>query len=254
MLYGIDWRWLLSGLLATGMGCAGPVVQTPSTTAPALYPSSDGVIRAMPGTQEAALSAGGAQTNGHGVEDYRVGPQDLLDVNVFGVKELSGTVRVDARGFITLPLIGQVEAGGLTSSELEKRIADKLGENYLQNPNVTIFIKEFASQRVTIEGAVGRPGIYALSGATTLLQAIALAGGLGQLAAADDIKLFRGGAQGQKTMFSFDLGKIRKGEMQDPVLQGNDVVVVNKSGSREFLRDSLFRDTIDLLNPFKIFN
>lgn len=182
--------------------------------------------------------------------EYRIGSHDLMQISVFGVPELSGDVRVNGRGFISMPLIGVIDAKDLTSSELAARIEGKLAEDYLQDPHVTIFIKEYASQRFTIDGAVDTPGIYAMTGKTTLLQGIALAGGLASLANPKDVRLFRLAEDGERKMATLDLDKIRSGEHADEVLQGNDVVVVMRSGARVLLNDSLLRDTINLLNPF----
>lgn len=184
------------------------------------------------------------------VDDYKIGPHDLLEIHVFGVDELSTTVRVNARGFISMPLIGLIDAGGLTREALEKRIATRLGQDYLQDPHVTIFIREFASQRITLEGAVGRPGIYSITGRTTLIQAMAMAGGLGRLAKPDDIKLFRVLPNGEKKVMTYDLLEIREGQVEDPILQGQDIVIVSQSASRKFLTDSLFRDITNFINPF----
>lgn len=109
--------------------------------------------------------------------DYRIGPKDLLDINVFGIDELNRTVRVSEEGKITLPLLGEIEVEGLTKGELERKISQLLKENYLQNPQVTVFIREYQSKRVSVLGAVKNPGIYELLGRQTLLQIIAQAGG-----------------------------------------------------------------------------
>jgi polysaccharide export outer membrane protein len=189
--------------------------------------------------------------NRDGLEDYQIGPQDLLEINVFGVTELSGAMRVNSQGFISLPLIGQVKAAGLTSQQMEKQIEADLAKEYLQDPEVSVYVKEYTSQQVTVEGAINRPGIYELRGPTTLLQTIAIANGLAKLADSSDIKVFRQEPDGTKTAQSFDLNKIRSGETKDPLVRGNDVIVVQQSRSRSFLRDSLFRDITDLLNPFR---
>lgn len=110
--------------------------------------------------------------------DYRIGPKDLLDINVFGSEELNKTVRVSEDGKISLPLLGEVEVEGLTKAELEKKLSQLLEEKYLQNPQVTIFIREFQSKRVSVLGAVEEPGPYELLGRQTLLQLISQAGGL----------------------------------------------------------------------------
>jgi polysaccharide export outer membrane protein len=178
------------------------------------------------------------------VNEYRIGPSDLLEISVFQVPELSRTVRVNSDGSFSLPLIGQVKAGGLTGYELETLIARKLQENYLQDPQVSVFIKEFVSQRVTVGGSVNKSGIFPISGKTTLLQAIALAGGLGKFAVESDIKVFRTLPDGSREVLMFDLEPIRKGEAEDPPLMTSDVVVVAHSevrervrGMAEFLRD-----------------
>lgn len=112
--------------------------------------------------------------------DYRVGPKDLLEISVFGLDELNKTVRVTEDGKITLPLLGEVEVEGLTKAELEVKLKQLLEEKWLHNPQVTIFIQEHQSKRVSVLGAVGNPGPYELLGRQTLLQIISQAGGLTQ--------------------------------------------------------------------------
>jgi polysaccharide export outer membrane protein len=184
------------------------------------------------------------------LDDYRIGPEDLLEIRVFGVEELSQTVRVNSAGFISMPLIGQLRAAGLRSIDLEKRIAAKLAENYLQDPSVNVFIQEYFSQRVVVAGAIEKAGIYALRGPTTLGQVIAMAGGLGQLAAPDDVKVIRV-LDGEKRTLSFDLNAIAQGAVDDPYVLGNDYIIVPRSQARVLLRDSLLKDVADFLNPFR---
>ncbi|MDC6705953.1 SLBB domain-containing protein, partial [Leclercia adecarboxylata] len=124
------------------------------------------------------------------------------------------------------------------------------GKKYLQDPQVSIFIKEFTSQRITVDGAVNKPGIYPLIGQITLLRALAMAGGSGQLANMEEVMLFRMTPSGQSLVEKHDVLKIRMGEAPDPTLRGDDVVVVNRNTARTALRDSLFRDIVDTLNPF----
>jgi polysaccharide export outer membrane protein len=183
--------------------------------------------------------------------DYRIGPDDLLDIQVFGVDPLSRNVRVNARGQISLPLIGLLDVGGLTAQEAEALIARRLGETYLQNPQVSLFVKEYTSQRVTVEGAVNKPGIYPLRGPTTLLQTLALAGGQGPLSNMQEVMLFRVDANGNRQSRVFDVEQIRDGKADDPAVLNDDVVVVKRSPKREALKDSIFRDILDTLNPLK---
>jgi len=110
--------------------------------------------------------------------EYRIGAKDLLEISVFGLDEMSQTVRVSEGGKITLPLLGEIEVEGLTKTRLEKKLSQLLEEKYLQNPQVTVFIREYQSKRVFMLGAVEKPGPYELLGSQTLLQFISQAGGL----------------------------------------------------------------------------
>ena len=181
--------------------------------------------------------------------EYRVGSQDLMEIAVFGQPELTRTVRVNSRGQISLPLVGQIDAVGLTSQQLERLIADRLSEKYLQDPQVTVFIKEFTTLRFTIEGAVNKPGVYPLVGQMTLLRALAVGGGQGALSAVSEVMLFRVGANGERITQTFDVEQIRTGEAVDPLIQNDDLVVVKRSKARVAFKDSLFRDILDALNP-----
>ena len=128
-----------------------------------------------------------AQTQPQYIVEYKIGPKDLLEISVFGLNELNQTVRVSEDGKITLPLVGEVAVDGLTKSELEKKLTTLLEAKYLQNPQVTIFIKEYQSKRVSVMGAVGKPGDYELLGRQTLLQILSQAGGLTRDAAKEII-------------------------------------------------------------------
>jgi len=110
--------------------------------------------------------------------EYKIGPQDLLEITVFGLDEMNKTVRVSEDGNITLPLLGEIEVQDLTKSEVEQKLARLLEEKYLQDPQVTIFISEYQSKRISIIGAVSEPGRYELLGRQTLLHMIAQAGGM----------------------------------------------------------------------------
>ena len=174
-----------------------------------------------------------------GATDYRIGSQDLLEISVFGVKDLSHQARVNSNGMINVPLVGSVMAGGKTVPELEKELGARYSDGYLQNPQVTVFVKEYTSQRVTLEGALKKPGIYPLTGKTSLLQAIAMAEGTDEFADLEGVVLFRH-INGQRMAAAYDLTKVRRGELADPQIYGDDVIVIERSGSksafREFLR------------------
>ncbi len=107
---------------------------------------------------------------------YKIGPLDVLDVTVFKVPDLAKTVQVAEDGSINYPLIGEVTAAGKTAHELEHDLTKKLGAKYLRDPQVTVMIKEYNSQRVTVSGSVKSSGVYAIKGSTSLMQVIAMAG------------------------------------------------------------------------------
>jgi polysaccharide export outer membrane protein len=194
--------------------------QAPAVTSASALPKPD------------TTTATGAYT---GVSDYHIGPLDLLEVTVFQVKDLHREVRVNSTGYISLPLIGAVQAGGKTVPELEADIATKLAENYLQDPQVSVFVKEFTSQRITVEGAVKKPGIFPITGRTSLLQAVALSEGLDPLADESTVVVFRT-VSGERMAAVFDLRQIRGGKIEDPQLYGDDLVVVERSGSKTAVR------------------
>lgn len=182
--------------------------------------------------------------------DYKIGPNDLLDIEVFGVSELKRQVRVNTTGHVSMPLIGLVPVAGLSPADAEAMLAVAYGAKYLQDPQVSIFVREFTTQRITLDGALAKPGIYPLVGQITLLRALAMAGGGSQMADLEKVMLFRVMPEGQRLTEMHDVMKIRKGEAPDPLLQSEDMVVVNRDSRRTALRDSLFRDILDTINPF----
>ena len=210
------------------------------------------------GTRAAAAPEGGlpapdttsASGAYRGATDYRIGAQDLLAISVFGVQELAKEVRVNSNGQISLPLIGGMMAGGLTIPELERELARKYSDGYLQNPQVSVFVKEFTSQRVTLEGAVAKPGIYPITGRTTLLQAIALAGGIDdKIADLGGIVLMRQ-VDGKRMAAAYDLREVRRGTVEDPVIYGDDIVVIEQSASKTALRR--FIESVPVLGIFNV--
>jgi polysaccharide biosynthesis/export protein len=169
---------------------------------------------------------------------------------VFGVEELSRTSQVSTTGMISLPLIKSVRAAGRTQQQLENEIAKKLEATYLQSPQVSVYVKEFNSQRITVDGAVNKPGIYPISGQQmSLMQSIALAEGLGPLADPSGVLLFRV-VDNKRMAARFDIKQIRSGQMQDPKLLAGDIVMVDESAARTTLRD--IKDALPLQGLFSL--
>jgi polysaccharide export outer membrane protein len=185
--------------------------------------------------------------------EYRLGANDLLEVEVLDIENGKRTVRVNASGLVSMPLIGSVMVAGLTGHEAEALIAGRYREKYLQNPQVSVFVKEFTSEHITVEGAVVKPGIYPVTGRLTLLRALALAGGFGQIAKSSEVMLFRQDPNGARQVAVFDVDQIRSGKSEDPVIRGEDLIVVQRDPGRQLLKDSMFRDIIDSINPFSVF-
>lgn len=110
--------------------------------------------------------------------DYVIGPEDVLQITVFDVPDLNQTVRVANDGTIGLPLLGRVEASGLTSDQLRDRLEKELGKNLVQNPQVSVFVQQYQARPVSIVGAVEKPGLYQITGPRSIVEMISLAGGL----------------------------------------------------------------------------
>jgi polysaccharide export outer membrane protein len=159
------------------------------------------------------------------VNDYRIGPKDLLEITVFGLPELNQTVRVSEDGSITMSLLGRVEVSGLTAQELEKKLASILDKQYTKEARVTVFIKEY--QKVSVIGAVGRPGMYELVGPTNLLQMIAQAGGL-TAQAMNELFVYRQGRDGKQTRIVIKLEDLMINGNQELniELQPKDVITI----------------------------
>ena len=168
------------------------------------------------------------------VSSYRIGPLDTLDVTVFQEPDLSvKAMQVDASGRIALPLVGSVDAGGKSTSELSGELEKMFGAKYLKSPQVTVTVATSVSQKISIQGEVTQPGVYPVSGPTTLLEVISMAKGETDVAKLNEVVVFRN-LNGQRMGAVFDVASIRRGQAADPIMQGNDLVVVGYSSARRF--------------------
>jgi len=169
--------------------------------------------------------------------EYRIGVGDKLAVRVFQVEDLSSdNLVVDASGNISLPLIGAVRGAGRTAGEMASDIGGRLAARYLRDPQVTVAVREAASQKITVDGAVTRPGVYEMRGSTSLLQAVAMAEGPSRVADLTKVAVFRS-IEGRRSVALFDLGAIRQGRASDPQVLGDDVIVVDTSRLSSALRE-----------------
>jgi polysaccharide export outer membrane protein len=169
-------------------------------------------------------------------DDYRIGLYDVLDINVFEIEDLHRQVQVDGAGKVVLPLIGDVQAQGRTAAQLADDLKVKLESRYVNNAKVEVQVRQSQSEHVTVDGAVTEPGVYALKGQVTLLQAVAMAKGpTGQDANVHKVALIRL-VDTRWTRTDYDLAKIRNGKAEDPVIRPGDVVVVAGSRKQDVLR------------------
>lgn len=168
---------------------------------------------------------------------YKIGPQDVLDISVFKVPDLSRSVQVADTGTINLALVGDVAAAGRTAQEIERDLVKRLGDKYLQSPQVTVFVREYNSQRITVEGAVKKPGVFPYRGSITLMQAIAMAQGFDEVSDTD-ILIFRT-LNGKRSAAKFDLAEIRTGKADDPPVEAGDVVMVPTNAFKEAFQNVL---------------
>jgi polysaccharide export outer membrane protein len=168
---------------------------------------------------------------------YKIGPQDVLDISVFKVPDLSRSVQVADTGTINLALVGDVAAAGRTAQEIERDLVKRLGDKYLQSPQVTVFVREYNSQRITVEGAVKKPGVFPYRGSITLMQAIAMAQGFDEVSDTD-ILIFRT-LNGKRAAARFDLAEIRAGRADDPPVEAGDVVMVPTNAFKEAFQNVL---------------
>ncbi|SRR6266849_2138034 len=155
--------------------------------------------------------------------DYRIGIDDVLDIAVWNVAELQKTVPVRPDGKISLPLVNDVVAAGLTPMELRDQLTKKMAA-YVQNPAVSVVVREIRSLKVSVIGQVRTPGRYDIKGPSTVLDALALAGGFTEFAARRKITILRSaGATAQRIHFDYDAAVSRGGVV---LVKPGDVVVV----------------------------
>jgi len=223
-----------------GLAAAAILLGSGCSSIHSTLPSGDAAYQIMP--PKSADSAERA--------DYKIGPLDVLSVNVFQEPDLSfKELQVDASGNVLFPLIGDVRASGKSARDLSREIGERLS-GYLVNPQVSVVVASSVSQQVTVEGNVTQPGIYDIAGTTTLLQALAQAKSPTRVAKLDQVVIFRT-VNGQRLGAVFDVRKIRVGVAPDPQLQGGDVVVVGFSAVKGAFRD--FLTSAPLLNVFRPF-
>jgi polysaccharide export outer membrane protein len=159
--------------------------------------------------------------------NYVIGPDDVLSVVFWRDKDMTADVVVRPDGKISLPLINDVQAGGLTPSELREAV-DAVARRYVEDPSVTVVVKQINSRKLFITGQVEKPGPYPMSGPTTVLQLIATAGGLKEFTDGKRILIMRTDKAGKQTSYQFNYRQVTEGKnlFQNIELHPGDTVVV----------------------------
>ena len=160
-------------------------------------------------------------------KDYIISANDIIEIDVYEEPDLSATLRISQDGTINYPLLGSVKAAGCSVRELEATITGLLAEDYLVTPRVTIFIKEYG--KISILGAVNKPGAYEAKENLTLTKVIALAGGFTETADSSKVKIIRI-IGSEKQTIEVDVGQVLEKSLDDVEIKPNDTIIVEEYG------------------------
>ncbi|WP_052322219.1 polysaccharide biosynthesis/export family protein [Novosphingobium sp. MBES04] len=210
-------RFLAVGAVVALSGCAGSIEESGLPTGGAAYQAIDADVVPAPVV-------------------YQIQAADTLQLRVFGEPDISAELmRVDDAGFLQVPLVGQIKADGRGTLDVQNEIREKLAASYLVDPKVTLSVIEPAPRYVSVEGDVGKPGVYEMTSKMTLLAALARAESTTETSKLSTVVIQRT-VNGQKMAGRFDLPAIRGGLAPDPVIMDHDVIVVGTSGTRVFVK------------------
>jgi polysaccharide export outer membrane protein len=159
------------------------------------------------------------------VGEYTIGREDVLEVSVWKDPALTTTAPVRPDGKLSVPMIGDVDADGKTTRELSKEIAARLVP-YVKDPVVSVIVREVNSRKFAIVGEVSKPGVYQMRGRTSILQAVAQAGGLTEFASRGGIVVIRPAKDGKERRLSVNLNDVVGGDARVPALWPGDTVYV----------------------------
>src|SRR5262245_34275396 len=211
------------GLTAFAIGAAALPCGAQTQAQPAL-PTT-----ATPGQAPAQTATPPAVAAAPGVDlppEYTIGSDDVLSIVFWRDKELTADVTVRPDGKISLPLLNDVQATGFTPAQLKDRIVEE-SKKYVEDPNVTVVVKQINSRRVFITGEVRKPGPYSLTAPTTVLQMLSIAGGLGDFAKSEQIMVVRP-ENGKQISYKFNYKEVIKGRKlaQNIELKPGDTIVI----------------------------
>jgi len=185
-----------------------------------------GTLVALLGLGHFAYAAEPSSSTASTGGDYQIGPEDILEISVWREKDLQREVLVRPDGWLTFPLVGNVQAAGKTAYQVEQEIRQRL-RKFIPDPVVTVTVKKIQGLKIFVTGRVGKPGEYMVGRYIDVLQALTLAGGLTPFAKEDKIKVLRKQG-GKEVVIPFDYSEVKKGKRleQNITLRSGDVIVV----------------------------
>ena len=157
-----------------------------------------------------------------------IGPGDMLKIQVYGEKELTGTYQVSPEGSIMLPFIGEVKVEGLNNFSLAAKIAEMLKDGYINDPQVTVLVEEFVSKRIFVLGQVKKAGSFPIRTRMSIIEAISLSGGFTDFADISNVVVTRKGKDEKEKRFVIDIKEIVNGTKENFYLNAGDIIFVRE--------------------------
>jgi polysaccharide biosynthesis/export protein len=219
--------WMRFAAVLVALALLIPASAAAQSAAPGVRPPAGGG-RGAPAGSEAATPPGPTPMTGATApisSDYVIGPGDVLQITVWKNDTLSRALPVRPDGKISMPLLQDVQAAGLTAMQLRDKIATALGE-FMPNPEVSVSVTDVRSMRISILGEVAKPGVLELRGQTTILEAIAMAGGFKDFASPSKITVIRVDENGKTKRLRFNYHRAVGSDEENLVLRSGDVIVV----------------------------
>ena len=159
---------------------------------------------------------------------FFIGPGDMLSIQVYGDKELTGLYQVSPEGLIMFPFAGEISVDGMTNLSLARKIAEKLKDGYIVDPQVTVLIQEFVSKRIFVLGQVKKAGNFPIRTTMSVIEAISHAGGFTDFADMSNVVVTRKGSDGKETRYVVDIKAIVNGDRKNFYLSPGDIVFVRE--------------------------
>jgi protein involved in polysaccharide export with SLBB domain len=157
-----------------------------------------------------------------------IGPGDMLKIQVYGEKELTGTYQVSPEGSIMFPFVGEIKVDGLNNFSLAAKISDMLKDGYINDPHVTVMVEEFVSKRIFVLGQVKKAGSFPIRTRMSVIEAISLSGGFTDFADISNVVVARKGRDGKERRFVIDIKQIVNGNRENFYLNAGDIIFVRE--------------------------